>query len=123
MTKEGRMADEDATEMRAMMARWEALRESWALDAGEEAGLLGGASLDGPVDVVASWRPQRMEQRMRLLIDLGAALDVVLRDGHRVCYWLRRPRDSMGGHSPIEVMSSSVEWIRQLRGVALDFVP
>jgi hypothetical protein len=65
----------------------------------------------------------RWEQRMRLLVDLGVALDALLIDGHKVCYWLRRPRESMGGRSPIEAMSTSVEWIRQLRGIALDFVP
>lgn len=117
------MAYEDAIEMRAMMARWEALRERWALDSGEEAALLGHATLGGPVGDVASWQASRMEQRMRLLVDLGVALDALLIDGHRVCYWLRRPRDSMGGRCPIEVMSTSVEWIRQLRGIALDFVP
>ena len=123
MTTEGRMADEQAIELRAMIARWEALRERWALDTHEEAGLLGHSALDGPVGEVASWRAPRMEQRMRLLIDLGAALDALLVDGHRVSYWLRCPRESMGGRSPIEAMSTSVEWIRQLRGVAQDFIP
>lgn len=117
------MAYEDAVEMRAMMSRWEALRERWALDAQEEAGLLGGGALDGPIGEASSWRAARMEQRIRLLVELGAALDALLIDGHRVCFWLRRPRDSMGGASPVEVMSQSVEWIRQLRGVALDFLP
>lgn len=122
MTREGRMADEGTMEMRAMMARWEALREQWSLDAGEEAGLLGGTGFEGPVGEVASWQAPRMEQRMRLLIELGGALDVVLGGGHRVCLWLRRPLPSMGGMSPIEAMSSSVEWIRSVRGAALDFV-
>lgn len=117
------MANENAIEMRAMMSRWEELRDRWALRPHEEAGLLGGAALRGPVGEVASWRAPRMEQRMRLLIDLGVALDLLLIDGDRINYWLRRERDSMGGRSPIEVMSSSVEWIRQLRGVAQDFVP
>ncbi|THD34450.1 MAG: hypothetical protein E7773_14775 [Sphingomonas sp.] len=116
------MAREDAIEMRAVMARWDALRERWALDADEEAGLLGGAVLAGPIGEVASWRAASMEQRMRLLIDLGVALDALLADGVKVCLWLRRPRDSMGGMSPIDAMSSSVEWIRSLRKAALDFI-
>ena len=61
MTQDCCMADEDAMEMRAMMARSEALRERWSLDAQEEASLLGHAALGGPVADVASWRALRLE--------------------------------------------------------------
>ena len=60
---------------------------------------------------------------MRLLVNLSVALDALLIDGHRVCYWLRGPHESVGGRSPIEAMSTFVQWIRQLRDTALDFVP
>ncbi|MES2096791.1 MAG: hypothetical protein V4459_08510 [Pseudomonadota bacterium] len=115
------MADENAIEMRAMMARWESLRARWRLEAHEEAGLLGGAALTGPLGDVASWHAARMEQRMRLLIDLATALDALLVDGARIRNWLRRPLESTGGRAPIDAMASSVEWIRQFRGVATDF--
>lgn len=117
------MADRRAMETGVTMARWDELRERWALDADEEAGLLGGGALDGPVGAAISWRPQRLEERMRLLADLGGALDVLLIDGCRIRCWLRGRRHSMGGHSPIEAMSSSAEWIRRLLGVARDFMP
>ena len=116
------MAEENAIEMRVMMARWESLCARWALDDGEEAALLGDASLVGPVGEVASWRASRMEQRMRLLVELGAALETLLGDDYRICVWLRRPRESMSGKSPIDVMATSVEWIRSLHRAALDFV-
>ncbi|RYY26138.1 MAG: DUF2384 domain-containing protein [Sphingomonadales bacterium] len=121
MIEEGHMAEESATEMRAMMARWETLRQHWALEPHEEAGLLGDSALTGPVGEIASWRASRMEQRMRLLIDLGAGLDSVLGDRERIRAWLRRETQSFGGRSAIEVMTSSVEWIRQLRRVTWDF--
>ena len=121
MIREGRMANEDAIEMRAMMARWETLREHWALKPFEEAGLLGDAALAGPIGSVTSWQAVRMERRMRLLIDLGSGLDTLLVDERRIRAWLRRETESFGGLSPIGAMSSSVEWIRQLRRAAMDF--
>lgn len=115
------MAEESAIEMRAMMARWDALRERWALEPHEEAGLLGDAALTGPIGDVGSWHAPKMEQRMRLLIDLGAGLDSLFEDEQRVRVWLRRKTASFGGATPIEVMTSSIEWIRQLRRVTWDF--
>lgn len=122
MIREGGMAEENAIEMRVMMARWESLCARWALDDAEEASLLGGAAFAGPVGKAASWRASSMEQRMRLLVELGAALDALLGDDYRICVWLRRPRESMGGKCPIEVMGTSVEWIRSLHRAASDFV-
>lgn len=115
------MADENEIEMRAMMSRWEALREHWALAPDEEAGLLGDSALTGPIGKAESWHAARMEQRMRLLIDLGAGLDSLLEDQERIRSWLRKESSSLGGHSPIVAMGSSIEWIRQLRRVAWDF--
>lgn len=117
MIEEGHMAEESATEMRAMMARWETLREHWALEPHEEAGLLGDSALTGPVEEVASWRASQMEQRMRLLIDLGAGLDSLLLDRDRIRIWLRRETHSFAGRSAIDFMSSSVDWIRHLRRI------
>lgn len=115
------MADENAIEMRAMISRWDATRRRWALEDYEEAGLLGAAALAGPINEPASWGAPKMEQRMRLLIDLAAALDTLLVDETRIRDWLRLPLRSVGNRAPIEAMSSSVEWIRALRNAALDF--
>ena len=110
-------------ELRAMMSRWDSLRARWALTPYEEPQLLGGTGFAGPVGNIASWRPARMEQRMRLLLDLGAALDALLVDERRIRAWLRRPLASLDGRRPIDAMSTSPEWIRALRRAALDFTP
>ncbi len=117
------MAEEDALEMLAMLSRWEGLHARWGLDSDEEAALLGGSAFAGPVGDIESWRSSRMEERMRLLIDLGSGLDALLVDEDRICSWLRRRIDLLGGLTPIEAMSSSIEWIRSLRRAALNFVP
>lgn len=116
------MADENAIEMRAMISRWDATRRRWGLEDGEEAGLLGHDALVSPMTELASWAAPKMEQRMRLLIDLAAALDALLADETRVREWLRCPLRSVGNCTPIEAMSSSVEWIRALRNAAREFV-
>ncbi|WP_176500224.1 antitoxin Xre/MbcA/ParS toxin-binding domain-containing protein [Sphingomonas sp. HMP9] len=116
------MADENAIEMRAMISRWDATRQRWGLEDCEEAGLLGHDALVSPMTGLANWGAPKMEQRMRLLIDLAAALDALLVDETRVREWLHRPRRSVGSHTPIEAMSTSVEWIRAFRNAAREFV-
>ena len=115
------MADEDAMELRATMARWEAVRCRWALDAEEEAGVLGGTGFAGPVGEASSWRPAALERRVRLLVSLGDALEILFRDEARIRGWLRRPCGMLGGNRPIDAMSSSVEVVRLLRDAAEAF--
>lgn len=115
------MAVEDAMELRATMARWEAVRARWALNPADEAGVLGGTGFEGPPGEASSWRPAQLERRIRLLVSLGDALDVLLRDEARVRAWLRRPCPLIGGQRPLDAMSSSVEFVRVLRDAAEGF--
>ncbi|HEY0027399.1 MAG TPA: antitoxin Xre/MbcA/ParS toxin-binding domain-containing protein [Allosphingosinicella sp.] len=115
------MAGVDAMELRAIMARWEHVRAGWLLTNDEETGLLGGADFEGPVGEASSWRAPKMEQRMRLLIDLASSLEDLFIDEHRIRSWLRRPLSSAGGHRPIDLMSVSPDWIRTFRKSAQDF--
>ena len=117
------MAQEDQMEMRAMMSRWEETRARWALSPDEEAELLGGTGFAGPVGEAKSWHAGRLEQRMRLLVDLGNSLESLMRDETHVRRWLRRPMAGIGHRRPIAVMASSVEWIRNLRNAVQDFLP
>lgn len=115
------MADEDAKELRATMARWEAVRVRWALNPDDEADVLGGTGFGGSPGDPASWRPATLERRIRLLVSLGDALDALLRDEARVRAWLRRPCALIGGQRPLDAMSSSVEFVRVLRDAAEGF--
>lgn len=115
------MAEEDAMELRATMARWEMVRARWALGPDEEADLLGGTGFSGPPGRPASWRPATLERRIRLLVSLGDALDVVLRDEARVRAWLRRPCVIIGDQRPIDAMATSTVFIRALRDAAEAF--
>lgn len=117
------MADEDTMEMRAMMSRWETTRARWALSPDEEAELLGGTGFAGPVGDASSWGAGRMERRMRLLVDLGDGLDRLMRSEADVRRWLRRPMPGIGHARPLDVMGSSVEWIRRFRDAVQDFLP
>ncbi len=117
---EDQMSERHAKELRTLLALWEELIEHWALDADEEAGLLGGASFAGRIGDIASWHASSMEQRMRLLIELGSLLDDLLSDHERIRRWLRRRQPSLR-QSPIDAMSSSVEWLHWLRHTALSF--
>lgn len=116
------MAGADAMELRAIMSRWEVVRTGWLLTNDEETGLLGGADFAGPVGEATSWRAPKMEQRMRLLIDLAATLDELFIDEHRIRSWLRRPTSASGGHRPIDLMSVSPDWIRSFRRSAQEFI-
>lgn len=117
------MAQEDQMEMRAMMSRWEETRARWALNADEEAELLGGTGFAGPVGETESWAAVRLERRMRLLVDLGNALEALMRSDADVRRWLRRPMAGIGNRPPIDLMGSSIEWIRTLRNAVQDFLP
>lgn len=117
------MADEDNMEMRAMLARWEAVRLRWDLNPIEEAGLLGAPRLVGPVCEARSWASGGMERRMRLLVDLGDGLDLLMRSEADIRHWLRRPMAGIGGRRPIEAMATCADWIRCLRDAVQDFVP
>jgi hypothetical protein len=115
------MFEHHAKELRTTLALWDNQTEEWALSAEEEAGLLGSTAFAGPLTHAASWGASHMEQRLRLLTDFGATLDSVLIEQQCIRIWLRSPRDSLQGLSPIQAMSSSVEWIHLLRRAALEF--
>lgn len=115
------MAIENERELCVIMGRWDTVRADWLLNPEEEAHLLGGTGMSGPVDQAESWEAPRMEQRMRLFIELWIALDMLMADEERVRRWLRRPLSSLGDRSPIQAMASSVEWIRTFKNIALDF--
>ena len=117
------MAQEDQMEMRAMMSRWEVTRARWALSPAEEAGLLGGTGFSGPVAEAASWNAVSLERRMRLLVELGDGLELLMRSEMDIRRWLRRPMPSIGHCRPIDVMETSVEWIRRFRDAVQDFLP
>ena len=117
------MAHEDAMEMRAMMSRWDTTRARWALNAEEEAGLLGGIGFSGPITDITSWSTVHMERRMRMLVDFANALDRVIDDETRVRAWLRRPSPLLDARRPIDAMSASIEFIRALRMAAEGFAP
>ena len=117
------MAADDTLELRAIMSRWESVRTGWRLTNDEETSLLGGADFSGCVGQAMSWRAPRMEQRMRLLVDLAILLDDLFIDEHRIHSWLRRPLQAAGGQRPIDLMSVSPDWIRAFRRSALDFAP
>lgn len=117
------MALEDQMEMRAMMSRWETTKARWALSPAEEAALLGGTGFGGPVGEAASWNAIALERRMRMLVELGHGLELLMRSEMDVRRWLRRPMPGIGHCRPIDVMESSVEWIRMLRDAVQDFIP
>lgn len=121
MEGDRRMAYEDEVELRAVVARWDALREEWALTASEEAGLLGGARLHGPVGKVESWAAEGMERRMRMLIGLDVAIRPVLLTEVRIRSWLRRELAVLDDMRPLDAMASSPEWIRAFRDAAAVF--
>lgn len=107
--------------LKAVLARWDALVIRWSLDSEERSTLIGGFR-GGPVDRVETYEVLCGEQRMRLLVELEPILAGIYGDELRVRSWLRSPNVSLGGRSPIAVMSSSPEWMRWLidnLGVAL----
>lgn len=103
---------------RGTLARWNALRERWALTTDEEALLLGSPALEA-----ASGQVPLLEQRAQMLIELGDALERLFVDDCRVQLWLRRPSSTTGGRSPLEAMSVSIEWIGTFRRAALHLAP
>lgn len=117
------MALEDAMELRAVMARWEVTRARWALNPAEESALLGGTGFEGSVAEPASWQAVRLERRMRLLVELGDGLELLMRGEAEIRRWLRRPMRGIGLCRPIDVMEESTEWIRRLRDAVRDFLP
>lgn len=91
------------------------LRRDWALTEEEEAGLLAGTGLSGPVNSVASWRTGEMEWRGLLLLEIASLLVHVQPCQERLRDWLRRPNHGLSGASPIERMTASTQWIVTMR--------
>lgn len=115
------MTEDEPAELKETLSRWESVRERWELSGREEAALIGVGGFSGNLGDTTSWGASRLARRMRMLVELAAALDALLVDGARIRAWLRRPRRSMNGRCPLDVMSSSEEWIISLLNAALDF--
>lgn len=95
-----------------VLAAWDLLAVRWELDCGERSSLLG--SVGGPIDEVSSYDPASAERRIRLLVALDPVLQKVFADDATTRLWLRRENRNLSGRTPLDVMSSSPEWIRWL---------
>ena len=98
-----------------MLAGLERVRQDWGLTEDEEARLLAGGGLSGPIEEVESWRAGEMERRSRLLLEVSLLLSAVFPSNVRVRDWLRCPNRALGGATPLDRMSASPEWIRRCR--------
>lgn len=97
----------------SVLPRWDAVVIRWALTPEERTSLLAGA-LEGPVDLVETYRADEADRRMRLVIELAFALEHVFSSEGRTRRWLRRPHVALSDRTPIEAMSQSPEWTRTL---------
>ena len=96
-----------------VLDRWEAVVARWDLDHAGHDGLLGHVEC-GPVAEIGSYGHEAAEARMRLLVEFAAVLDRALGEERRTRFWLRAPNAFLGRATPIDLMSSSPEWIRWL---------
>lgn len=109
-------ADEPGdAEWAAVVGVFGTVAEALGLDGRECAELLGVAAASLPLEprrpVLAEWQ----RRRMRHLIDVGTALGLLVGDADGIAEWVRTPRASHGGRTPLASMLRGMDGLQEVR--------
>ena len=107
-------------ELAAVLDAFSAVSEALGLDDGERALLLGVRHATLPLRPGRPELTRRQERRLRHVVDIGTALAVLIGDADDIVEWMRTPRASLGGATPVAIMIGSADGFAALRNELIE---